>query len=544
MLIDFRKDPAAADDGSDVCVIGAGAAGIPLARRLAGHGHSVCLLESGGLEFEQDTQDLCRGANVGMEYYELDESRLRFFGGTTRIWGGRCALLDAIDFERREWVPHSGWPITRKDLDPYYQQAHDFFELGDFNYEKDIWSALGTPEQPFDKKLIDARLWRFDEINERFGPTRCVDLIESSKVRVLLHANVVRLQADSGAQSIEHVVVKSLDGAERKIKARHFVLAAGAIENPRLLLASNNLESAGIGNGFDQVGRYFMEHPNGRIARVNTERPFEMWAAMQKRFMPSGPPLAPVLRLGESTQRATKSLNSAVTFKLQRDPSRGVPLVGKIYPLVKHAMHPNRTGLAMNHAYRALRGWIHRDVRGPIEHLRTRLGLKGLYLMMRGEQSPNPDSRVRLSTTSDALGNQQADLDWQLSPADKRTARVFNQTFDRELKRLGLGELEPSDWINSSEPQWPVDPTVGNHPIGGYHHMGTTRMSTAPANGVVNADCRVHGYQNLFVAGSSVFSTSGWANPTLTIVALSFRLADHLDGRLRDHHRTQSEKET
>jgi len=534
MLIDFRETPDGTETESDVCIVGAGAAGISLARKLAGSGHSVCLLEGGGLQFEQHSQDLYRGANVGMDYYDLEESRLRFFGGTTRIWGGRCALLDHIDFERREWVPHSGWPINREDLDPYYRLAHEFFELGEFNYDEDIWTLLGVPDQRFDAERIAPRLWRFDEVTERFGPSNCQDLIDSPRVRVLLHANAVHLQAGKDARNVEHIVIKTLDGQVCNVRARHFVLAGGAIENARLLLVSNDVETRGIGNRHDQVGRFFMEHPCGRIAHVLTEHPYDLWAAMQKRFKPSGPPLAPVLRLGEAIQRRSGTLNSAVTFKLQRDPERGVSLVGKIYPTLKHSINPSRTGLVLNHSYRAVRAWLHREVRESVERLRCRLGIRGLYLIMRGEQSPNPDSRVRLSMDRDALGNPRADLDWQLSSAEKLAATVFVETFDEELKRLGLGELRASDWLSGADPQWPVDPTIGNHPIAGYHHMGGTRMSGEPAQGVVTANCQVHNYDNLFVAGGSVFSTSGWANPTLTIVALALRLADHLDERLRE----------
>ena len=259
-----------------------------------------------------------------------------------------------------------------------------------------------------------------------------------------------------------------------------------------------------------------------------------MWDAFQKRFMRSGPPLAPVLRLSDSTQRAERSLNSIATFKLQRPPALGVPIGNRIYQNLKHNIDPNRRGRALDHLYRGIRAWFHREIRGAFEKWRAKSGKSGLYLIVRGEQAPNPESRVLLSHQRDALGSLRADLDWQLLDADKHSARVFVATFDAELQRLGLGSVEAAEWLSDPGRQWPVDPTVGNHPIAGYHQMGTTRMSADPEAGVVTADCNVFGYDNLYVAGSSVFSTSGWANPTLTLVALALRLADHLDGRLKE----------
>lgn len=534
MLIDLATSPnVAAATRSDVCIVGAGAAGINLARRLAALGHSVTLCESGGTDFEAETQKLYDGRNVGMPYYDLEEARLRFYGGTVSIWGGRAALFDRIDFAKRSWVPGSGWPIPRDALMPYYAQAHEVFELGEFNYEHDVYGTVGVPDQGFDPAKLAVDLWRFDEASERFAASRTRDLIDHPKVTVLLHANAVRVQADPTGQHIVGIDVRPLDGPVKTVRARHYVLACGAIENARLLLASDDVEPHGIGNRHDQVGRFFMEHPCGRIGQVHTPRPYDLWDAFQKRFKKAGPPLAPVLRLGDETQEREQALNSIVTFKLQGDPRKGVALGNKLYHDLKHSLDPNRTGRRLDHLYRGVRALWHRSVRGHVERLRARTGLTGLFLIIRGEQAPNPDSRILLSQERDALGQRRADLDWQLLEQDKHTARVVARTFDTELRRLGRGRVTPSAWLDEPGAGWPVDPTVGNHPIAGYHHMGGTRMGDDPAASVVDADARVHGYANLHVAGSSVFATGGWANPTLTLVALALRLGDRLHDRLR-----------
>ena len=165
----------------------------------------------------------------------------------------------------------------------------------------------------------------------------------------------------------------------------------------------------------------------------------------------------------------------------------------------------------------------------PRNLARLRSGAYGLFVIVRGEQAPNPASRLMLDDERDALGMPRIKLDWRFSEIERHTVRVLMSTFDRELERLGLGKLETSDWLKGEAAEtWQNDPLLGNHHIAGYHHMGTTRMASSPKEGVVNADSRVHALENLYIAGSSVFPTSGWANPTLTILALTLKLADHL----------------
>jgi choline dehydrogenase-like flavoprotein len=531
MIVDLNQLPQDQSFAADVCIVGAGPAGVALARRLIQHGRTVCLLEGGGLDFERDTQGLYHGENRGMPYYDLEDSRLRFFGGTANIWGGRCALLDPLDFSTRTWVPHSGWPIDAADLEPHQRLVHEELGLGEMDYGPRLWDSLDDDPPAFDPENFTTRFWRFDDVKERFSARRSQDVVASDNVRVLLHANVTHLQAAPNATSVEELQVSSLQGVRARVTARHFVLACGGIENARLMLLSNDIEKNGIGNGHDQVGRYFMEHPHGRAGRLSGTGAFALWAAFRKRIRSGQANIAPVIVPSAAAQEREGILNTALTMKLQRNPDRGLPLSRRFYQSLKHGLEPTRRGRGLWHMYRDTRGVAQR-LRMPIEWLRNKTGTRGLYFMIRGEQAPNPDSRVVLSAQRDALGMPKADLHWQLSGLDKHTVRTMMRMLDGELTRLGIGAVRASDWLHEPDDAWPVDQTVGNHPIGGYHHMGATRMSADPRSGVVDADCRVHGYANLHVAGSSVFSTAGWANPTLTILALTRRLADQLHGVL------------
>lgn len=517
MLIDLADSAPATDLRTDVCVVGAGAAGITVARDLVDSGRDVVLLEAGGLDFEPATQALYDGENVGMDYYDIRESRLRFFGGTTNIWGGRCTPLNDIDFAHREWVAHSGWPIGPSDLKAYIRRSHDSLALGEFEYGESLWDRIGGAP-PLAKSRVATHFWRFDTVAERFLATRCRDLLESPSCRVFTHANVVDMA--TGSDAVTKLRAVTLDGRAIEVRPAHVVLACGGMENARLLLAT------GIGNTHDQVGRYFMEHPHGRLGHVDGTDGFQLWRAFRKRRV-ADVPVAPALTLSEAEQRTRRTLNSAVTLKLEDQP-RAFRWEKQAYMHLKHRLAPSKSGRAVWRAHRSARVALQRTIGERWKQLKTRAGTQRLAVMIRAEQAPNPSSRVTLGATKDPLGMPRLRLDWRLSAIDKHSLRALADVLDGEFTRLQLGRLTASPWLADENPDWPYDPTVGKHPIGGYHHMGTTRMSHSPRDGVVDANCRVHGTSNLYVAGSSVFTTSGWANPTLTILALSHRLAEHL----------------
>jgi choline dehydrogenase-like flavoprotein len=490
LIEDARRLAPGTQVAADVCIVGAGAAGITIARALEGSGLAVCLVESGGLEADAATQDLYRGSVVGQAYHGLETTRARFFGGSTNCWYGYCRPLDPIDFSARDEVPHSGWPFERAALDAYYGRAQRALALGPYDYSPQRWEVAGVAPPPLDE-MVRSRVFQFGKGPLRMGTAYRQQLEAAPHTRVLLHANARHIQLHASGQRVEGIQVQCLGGPGFRVSARAYVLAAGGIENPRLLLASRDVHGQGIGNQHDLVGRFFMEHLHLRSGLFLSHTPaglefYEMRQVGEDRARG-------ILSPSEEWLRSERLLNHDV--QLWPDPQDSEGELPRAVAAASAETDARREGAR-----------------------------KQYRLVFHCEQAPNPASRVRLSGERDALGMPRVALDWRLLEIDERSARRAHRLVAQAVGLARLGRVrvllpDGAAWRES----------IG----GGNHHMGTTRMHVDPKQGVVDERGYVHGVGNLLVAGSSVFPTAGAANPTLTIVALAYRLADELRRALR-----------
>lgn len=515
VIRDFRSYDGDGDLVCDVCIAGAGAAGVALALSLAERNHKVVLLEAGGFDYSEADQDPYVGDVVGRPYHEISTTRLRFLGGSTNHWGGMCSHLEPHDFEKRAWVPYSGWPIGFDDLKPWYAKAHPWLELGPFDYDRARISPAGTRYLPFDERRLRHKMWHYSRPPTSFGIEHRDKLEDAYGLDVLLHANLVDIELEPSGQNVARYRIATLEGKTANVHARHFVLALGGLENPRLLLNADKVRSRGIGNDWDLVGRYFMEHLNADAGEVISAE--DDWAASYDSLFRDDRQYRALLMASPAVQAEREILGSAVGL-------------GPLF-------QARERSVAYDSLHRLKMAWLRRrfpdDLGAHITNLITdAAGLKDaleerfdptVYLYTEAEQAPNPLSRVRLGGERDALGLRRLQLDWRLSEIDKRSIRELAFLIGAEFGRMQKGRVGIQPWLFDDTPS-DDDPILG-----GYHHMGTTRMADHPSQGVVDAHCRVFSTRNLFVAGSSVFTTGGAANPTLTIVALALRLADYLD---------------
>lgn len=516
MLRDARVVPADSVLETDVCVVGAGAAGITVAGELASAPFQVTVLESGGLTADRRAQRLLRGRNVGAPYFPLDWIRTAAFGGTTDQWGGQCRPLDEIDLEARPEIPGSGWPFGRTHLQPFYERAHSVCQLGPPIYDAEAWTDPATrPALPFKGDRVQTTVFQFSPPT-RFGIAYREDLERAPRVTVYLHASATELETADAGRTVTHARVACLGGPRFRVKARLFVLAAGGLETPRLLLLSTGAHPSGLGNQHDLVGRYFMEHPHLDCGTFELADP-GFSPALYEPHLVGATCVKGALVLSPETLRH-EGLLPACVFLDPFLPTR----LQHVRSAMRRLLLPDDVAWRLSTA-RARRRRNPRPERSRLwVARRTPLTLK---VQLRTEQASNPESRVTLGEARDPLGRRQIRLDWRLTPLDTRSMRRALAILGEEVHAARLGR-----WNAALDQR--DDQTWRTPPHGGHHHMGMTRMHPDPRRGVVDADGRVHGTSNLYVAGPSVFPTVGHANPMLTIVALALRLADHARARL------------
>lgn len=543
MLIDYRHASAPDDFDAHLCIVGAGPAGITIARQFIGTAIRVCLLEGGGLSGDADNQSLYAGDSIGVPELDPGASRLRAFGGSTNVWGGGCIPLGRLDLAPRDWVPNSGWPISYAELEPYYARARDMFAIDEHEFEAGGFLTSPARQPPaFDRQHLVNRNFVLSPVF--FGRTYRTELERAPNIQVVLHANVLELLADAEGEHVRQASIGTLQGRRGHVRAHRYVLACGGIENARLLLLSNSSLPRGLGNRQDLVGRYFMDHPRGRLGTLRARAVTPLTRPYDRSGGKGAAPAFPELCLSDDAMRAHRLLAGrvrpvAVEGPVPRGihaarrlrsalrkprPDEGRSLEGRMsQSLSLHAPSQDDAPVRENIARLALAlaPGVGDLARGVLNKLADRPIVRPDHVDVIGyfEQAPNPDSRVHLGRELDALGQRRVCVDWRLTPLDWHTYRTAAQLFGDQLARACAGSFQLEPWLRGDDtPQLQ----------GTAHHMGTTRMADDPAGGVVDRNLRVHGMDNLHVAGSSVFPTSGWAFPTFTLVALSMRLAEHL----------------
>jgi len=542
MLLDARSISDGETLTADVCIVGAGAAGITLAMELLATGLTIIVLEAGGKSKAGPSQGLYQGElNDPVRHLPLDQARYRQLGGTTSLWGGRCIPFDSLDFDRREWISHSGWPFTQKEIDGYYRRAHSYCECGEYDYR--VSTALpGAPPSMLpgfdDGDVNTSGIERWSPPTQ-FGKVYRPILTRADNLRVLLHALAVELQASSDGKRIDSVDVATFSGRRFTVRARTTVLAGGGLETTRLLLASRRVHREGIGNHSDWLGRGYMSHIHGVIASVTLTAGQDVMFGYEAD--PQGVFCRRRIAFSEEAQRRHRLLNLYMLLDrpLVGDPGHGNAVLSAAFLLKRllggrqqEQLGKGKYSLYWRHIKNILAGspqalsvlpkFGRKRLlqRRRIPSLLMRSRSNTYYLYFQSEQVPHRDNRVTLDDARDEFGTPRLRLHFEVTEQDRQSVQRAHELIDQELRRQNCGYLT---YLGNDVSQLmrDVKAVLG-------HHIGTTRMSADPSQGVVDEQCRVHGVANLFVASSSVFPTSSHANPTLTIVAMALRLADHL----------------
>ncbi len=520
MIHDFRSPGAPSLPPDATVVVGAGPAGLALAFALADAGTPVVLLESGGDSRERDAGQgvahLNEAVQTGLPLDGVANGRARMLGGTAALWHGQCMRLHDIDMQPRPWVAHSGWPIPLAALDAHYPAAERFLDVSGRGYGPQRWQEHGgLAPLPWDAERL---LHDFTEVTPRphLGLVHRARLAAHRHLHVLLHATASRVLL--AGHQVRGIELRDTERPALQLPATRVVLATGAIENARLLMLSDPA-GIGLGTGRQHTGRYYQDHPIIRTAQVLPSD----HRVLQDRYIAlhrHGRRLFPKVRLAPQAQARERLLDATAVFVHEHDdPARDALrrlLLSARYG--RWPAHPWRDALqSLTAPLPVARDLWRRHARG----LATATPPKAVWLQLWLEQQPDADSRITLADSTDRLGLRQARLHWTCSDLELHTSRTLTRWVAADLARLQLAQVRELPAMHD-DAAWRA--SVGD----AAHPAGTTRMAADPSTGVVDSQLQVHGVAGLYVAGSSVFPTCGYANPTLTIVALALRLAEHL----------------
>lgn len=551
MIEEFSREALLNDPGFDVCIVGSGPAGMAVVSTLLSTDKRVLLLESGGNLFNPVTEELSSFENIGHRRVPPGSVRKRIFGGTSTVWSGRCARFSELDFQKRDWMPHSGWAIPHEEIARFYPRAMQFLNAGPFiqhwqtllpGYHADGWSPSRLVAEVFQASLVNGARTRHvplavegspnalgalahsgAPVAADIGESMRDPLLRSRNVRVMLNAHVLQVNVDPAGVATG-VVVAEKGGALISVKARKVVLACGAIDNARLLLLSTEAHHSGLGLAADNFGRFLTDHHYlaigsfGPSASSSLRRLLgQRWLDVQEnRYMLNfGASLAPSIQRSMEIPRATlysfehRTRPHAISMlgraaRELRNHHSATQAMRSILPL---AAHPIELGQGL---------WDRAIAKRP-----SLAPISRLDIGCNVEQILQRDSRVQLGVQRDEFNQPVARIDWRLDEREFKSYRVAFDTLRAESLRLGFGEPEMNPVLSSFE-----DWKNAVHDMA--HPMCTTRMAGTPADGVVDGNCRVHGIEGLYIAGSSVFASPGTANPTLLLVALALRLGEHI----------------
>ena len=521
MLIDGRTLNEGEVIKTDICILGGGPAGITLANELNGTTLDVVLLDAGGDQYEAQVQELYEADSVPEFYPDPKISRLRFLGGASNHWANNTSPFSPIDFEKRDWVEHSGWPISYSEMMPYYQKAAMYCQTGDDGYSSEYWlPSMGLTDLLAEAKFSQLGIAKASLPPTRFYASHGKPLVESDNVKLYTYANVVDLEFDESDKRIISVTFTSYNGKKHKVLADRFVLSMGGMENARMLLLFNKKYKNKVGNKNDNVGRYFMDHPTMNAAHL----------------------ISDVTKL-DSMSRFEGQRFLVAFFELSEKALREEELINLRMPVVSATKYGMSDGISSYHILKnaLTRGELPDDLFTHYGNLildadmvieaiaRQQFDTKifesakdklGYQIPMMIEQLPERNNRIYLSSKKDEFGLNKLSIDWQVSERNRELMWRSLEVFARDMGITSIGRLRLLKERASR--------LFGDQMGFGHHHMGTTRMSDTPENGVVDKNCKVFDVGNLYVAGSSVFPTGSHVPPTLTISAMSARLADHL----------------